>query len=195
MRRIPILPTLVVALAMAVMVSLGLWQLQRAAWKDALLARYAVNADLPAMALPARDAPETLLYRRATATCRAPVAWTLRAGQNRGGESGWRHVALCAGGLAVDMGWSRALDAPQGYEGGPVAGVLDADRDHGLMLVASSAAPGLEPSRAPTPADLPNNHLAYAVQWFLFAGVAALIYGLALQRRWRQKLAAERAPG
>jgi surfeit locus 1 family protein len=32
---------------------------------------------------------------------------------------------------------------------------------------------------------VPNNHLAYAVQWFLFAGVAAVIYALALRRRTR----------
>jgi surfeit locus 1 family protein len=30
---------------------------------------------------------------------------------------------------------------------------------------------------------VPNNHLAYAVQWFLFAAVASVIYVLAL--RWR----------
>jgi len=31
--------------------------------------------------------------------------------------------------------------------------------------------------------DIPNNHLAYAVQWFLFAGIAGVIYALALKRR------------
>jgi cytochrome oxidase assembly protein ShyY1 len=32
-------------------------------------------------------------------------------------------------------------------------------------------------------ADIPNNHLAYAVQWFVFAGVAAAIYAILLWRR------------
>jgi cytochrome oxidase assembly protein ShyY1 len=51
------------------------------------------------------------------------------------------------------------------------------------MLVSNTPAPGLEASAPPSPDEVPNNHLAYAVQWFLFAGVAALIYGLALRRR------------
>jgi cytochrome oxidase assembly protein ShyY1 len=53
------------------------------------------------------------------------------------------------------------------------------------MLVSDTAAPGLEASAPPSPDEVPNNHLAYAVQWFLFAGVAALIYILALRRRMR----------
>ena len=65
-----------------------------------------------------------------------------------------------------------------------MSGVIDSDRDHLIMLVSAAAAPGLEPSAKPSPADIPNNHRAYAVQWFLFAGVALLIYALALRRRW-----------
>jgi surfeit locus 1 family protein len=37
----------------------------------------------------------------------------------------------------------------------------------------------------PDPNDIPNNHLAYAVQWFLFAGVALVIYALAVRKRMR----------
>tara|TARA_B100000749_G_scaffold250516_1_gene215647 strand:+ start:41 stop:217 length:177 start_codon:yes stop_codon:yes gene_type:complete len=51
------------------------------------------------------------------------------------------------------------------------------------MLIARSAPPGLKPLAPPSVADLPNNHLAYAVQWFLFAAVAVVIYILALRRR------------
>ena len=36
---------------------------------------------------------------------------------------------------------------------------------------------------APDPRDLPNNHLAYAGQWFFFALTALVIYILALRRR------------
>src|SRR5205823_12604763 len=39
-RRLPITATLIVALAVAVMIGLGVWQLQRAKWKETLLARY-----------------------------------------------------------------------------------------------------------------------------------------------------------
>jgi surfeit locus 1 family protein len=51
------------------------------------------------------------------------------------------------------------------------------------MLVSDRAAPGLVRSKTPSATDIPNNHRAYAVQWFLFAGVALLIYALALRRR------------
>ena len=39
-RRLPIVPTLLVAIAVAVMVALGVWQLGRAEEKRALLDRY-----------------------------------------------------------------------------------------------------------------------------------------------------------
>jgi surfeit locus 1 family protein len=54
-----------------------------------------------------------------------------------------------------------------------------------LVLIAAPPAPGLQPSAPPSLADVPNNHFGYAVQWFIFAGVAAFIYGLALRRRRR----------
>jgi surfeit locus 1 family protein len=58
-----------------------------------------------------------------------------------------------------------------------------------LMLVADAPAPGLSASAPPDPSSVPNNHLAYAVQWFLFAGIAVVIYLLALRRRGQKKKA------
>ena len=43
MRRLPMIPTIVVLLAVGTMVALGVWQLQRMAWKDDLLARRIVG--------------------------------------------------------------------------------------------------------------------------------------------------------
>jgi cytochrome oxidase assembly protein ShyY1 len=37
----------------------------------------------------------------------------------------------------------------------------------------------------PSAAATPNNHLAYAGQWFLFALAASVIYILAVRRRLR----------
>jgi surfeit locus 1 family protein len=54
------------------------------------------------------------------------------------------------------------------------------------MIVNESAAPGLKPSPLPDPSSVPNNHLSYAVQWFIFAAIALIIYGLALRKRWRE---------
>ena len=50
-------------------------------------------------------------------------------------------------------------------------------------MVAIEPVAGLQPLAAPDPADLPNNHLAYAGQWFLFALTALVIYGLVLRQK------------
>ena len=46
---------------------------------------------------------------------------------------------------------------------------------------------GLDAVQPPSPEDIPNNHWAYAVQWFLFAGIAAVIYAMAVARRVRTR--------
>jgi surfeit locus 1 family protein len=38
----------------------------------------------------------------------------------------------------------------------------------------------------PDPRDLPNNHFSYAVQWFLFAATALVIYGIAVWKRGKK---------
>ena len=197
MKRIPILATAIVAAAVLLMISLGLWQLQRAQWKDRLLARYHANASLSPTAFPAVPRPDdALLFRRATGLCLEPTAWSARAGHNRAGENGWRHLALCrtgaeGPGMLVDLGWSTRSDPPKGYRGGPVTGMIGPDKAHLFLLVADQAAPGLEPSAPPSMTDVPNDHRSYAIQWFSFAAIALVIYGLAV----RQKLARGQADG
>jgi surfeit locus 1 family protein len=188
-RRLPFWPTLVVGLAVALMIALGVWQVRRAHWKEALLAQYATAAAREPIGFPLVPSNDgSLLFRRASATCLAATEWSARAGSNRAGEPGWRHLALCqrgaeGPGMLVDFGWSRDYATPTGYRGGRVNGIIDSDRDHILLLVAESPAPGLQPSALPSPENIPNNHRAYAVQWFLFAGVALVVYIVALRRR------------
>lgn len=203
MKRLPLIPTLVVALAIAAMIGLGLWQLQRARWKEGLIARYAAAEGLPPVAWPVfSPAPDALLFRRSSVMCLEPVSWSVAGGQDRAGNSGWRHIVECrtgaeGPGAAIDIGWSKDFGLKPRWRGGLVEGVLTSRPDHrsliatlmgapkppGLLLVANQAAPGLRPSARPSAADIPNNHRAYAVQWFLFAGVAGLIYLLALRKR------------
>ena len=189
MKRLPLVPTLIVALAVVVMIGLGVWQLKRAESKGYLLARYEAARGLPPIAWPAVPSPDDPpLFRRSSAFCLEVVGWRAVSGRNLGGEPGWSHVASCrAGGgegpgFQAVMGWSKNPQAPA-WRGGAVEGVIAPDSRHIIRLVASEAAPGLAPSAPPSPDDIPNNHLAYAVQWFLFAGIAALIYALALRRR------------
>ena len=52
-----------------------------------------------------------------------------------------------------------------------------------MRLVAGSAPPGLEQSAPPSLESIPNNHRSYALQWFSFALIALIIYGLAVRKR------------
>ena len=188
MKRLPLLPTLIVAAAVALMIALGIWQLQRARWKEGLLATYAANANLPPIALPnVPDAKNPPLFRRATGFCLEVTGWDAKAGRSAKGQAGWSHIARCrtgaeGPGLSVDAGWSPKAANPV-WKGGEVEGRLAPDTKHIYRLVATNPAPGLQPSAPPALDEIPNNHRAYAAQWFIFAGIALVIYVLALRRR------------
>lgn len=190
--KLPVIPTILVAAAVATMIGLGVWQIQRAEWKHGLIARFESAATLPEMAWPSVP-PEgdALYFRRASGFCVQPVSWRAVAGQNRAGEAGWSHIVQCrtggaeGPGMQVDMGWSNASDAPRGWRGGKVRGMIAPDKAHRIRLISDQAAPGLEPSARPSPASVPNNHMFYAFQWFFFAIAALVIYWLALRKRNR----------
>jgi cytochrome oxidase assembly protein ShyY1 len=188
-RRLPIFVTILVLAAVATMAGLGIWQLQRAEWKNGLLATYAEASDLPAISYPAVPTEEDAPYfRRSTVNCLEVVSWRSTSGRNADGQSGWAHIAQCrtAGaegpGAQVVAGWSGRPDNPQ-WDGGIVDGIIAPDSQHIIRLVASEPVAGLQKSQPPALEDVPNNHLSYAVQWFLFAGIALLIYGIALYGR------------
>jgi len=191
-RQLPLVPTILVGLAVAVMIGLGVWQLQRRAEKEALLAAYAAAGNLPPIGWPSIPLKEPLpLFRSATGNCLSVVGFRTAAGQNRNGEPGYLVIADCrtgaeGPGLSVELGWSKNPNAGRDYRGGLVSGVIAPDSLVRMRLVAASPGPGLVASAPPSPATIPNNHLSYAVQWFLFAGIAALIYFLALRQRWRK---------
>lgn len=187
-RRLPLVPTLVVLAAVAVMIGLGIWQLQRAAWKDALLARYeqAMTAN-GAVAFPLADAErEGALYRRSSIDCDAVLSQGAIAGRNASGESGWAQTARCAlpGGATADivLGWSRD-PRPVAWAGGRVTGYVAPGRGEAVRLIADPPRAGLGANARPDPRDIPNNHIGYAGQWFFFALSALVIYWLALRRR------------
>lgn len=192
MMRLPFLPTLIVGAAIATMIALGIWQLQRAEWKDGLIAQLRANSQLPATAWPAVPPPDdSLLYRRASGFCTEVTDWRTTAGRNALGETGWSHIASCrtggfeGPGMQVDMGWSKSSTRPT-WRGGPVTGIIVPDSAHRIRLVSAQPAPGLQASAPPSPELTPNNHVFYALQWFFFALAAAVIYWLALRRRQKQ---------
>ncbi|WP_016746765.1 SURF1 family protein [Rhizorhabdus wittichii] len=203
MRRIPVLPTLVVALAIAAMVALGIWQIRRAHWKEGLLASYRASRNAPDLyGVPAGADPDAIAFRHAHILCRVTTKETLLGGTDASGRTGFRAIVGCAlidgRVIMADLGW-RAIDARPALpavgariEGrgllipdevlarrvlGKTAGAVP------LLLVLDRGVQGLSPSVPPSIETIPNNHISYAVQWFLFAGVALIIYALALYRR------------
>jgi cytochrome oxidase assembly protein ShyY1 len=191
-RRLPILPTIIVVAAAALMVWLGLWQLQRAKWKEGLLAQYVHAEQLPPIAFPTAplSSDQLPLFRHATGVCLRVAGQRAQAGENRAGEPGYVHIVQCATGaegpgMAVEVGWSNDPNAEVNWTGGPVSGVIAPDRRMRMRLVASSAPPGLQPSAEPSLSSIPNNHRSYALQWFAFAATALIIYGLAVRKRLR----------
>ncbi|MCE7798790.1 SURF1 family protein [Sphingobium sufflavum] len=202
--RIPLIPTLVVALAVAIMIALGVWQLDRRHEKAAALAQYRANLSLPETAYPANPTDQSYLFRTVRAHCLRVTGWQTKGGAMPGGRPGWRRIATCATGaegpgLIVDIGMTPDPKAAPAWTGGDVSGTAMWEPDSSsalsrwlgqkvplrLMIVSRTGEIGLKPSPRPDPAEVPNNHLAYAVQWFLFAGVAVIIYPLALRYRRR----------
>ncbi|HEV8407504.1 MAG TPA: SURF1 family protein [Sphingomicrobium sp.] len=195
-RRLPVAATIVVAAAVALMIGLGIWQLQRAKWKEGLLAQYSEAQKLPPITWPTVPLrPGQLpLFRHATGVCLRPVASRAIAGENKTGEPGYVQIVDCATGaegpgMSVEVGWSKNPNAKVNWAGGPVSGIIAPDQTSGMRLVAGSAPPGLEPSKPPSIESIPNNHRSYALQWFSFAAIALIIYGLALRRRWKEERA------
>jgi len=190
-RRLPLIPTLVVLAAVAIMIGLGVWQLQRAQWKEALLAQYAKAEQLPPIVYPTipLKTEQLPLFRHATGMCQRIVGHRAQAGENRAGEPGYAHIVDCSTGaegpgMSVEVGWSKNPNARVNWSGGLVSGVIAPDRRSRMRLVAATAPQGLEPSAQPTLSSIPNNHRSYALQWFAFAAIALVIYVLAVRKRW-----------
>lgn len=184
-RRVPIFSTIVVIAAALTMVGLGVWQLGRKSEKEALIAQYQAALRDPAeVSWPTAPGDTHDLFRRTSVDCKQLLGIDAIAGRSANGNSGWVHVARCAhtGGEAdVTIGWSQSPQPPA-WSGGRVTGRIASYGDT-IRLVAETPQAGLRPLAAPDPGDLPNNHLAYAVQWFFFALTALVIYVLALKRR------------
>jgi surfeit locus 1 family protein len=201
-RRLPLLPTLVVLLLAAGLAGLGVWQLQRAQWKAGLIASLEAASALPE--LGPQDFHEAMLglksvqYRRASHVCRPGRVkpYDLKGGASRSGEGGFLVLVSCRPNdrppdIVIVAGWTRAADAmAKSYEVDTYFEGLVIERPYGeardrpqFMLIPTSAIPELEPARLPSARDLPDNHLAYAGQWFGLSLTLLVIYGLWLRRR------------
>jgi surfeit locus 1 family protein len=206
-RRLPIMPTLIVACAVAAMIGLGIWQLTRHREKQAVLSVLSGNPARPAVSFPGfGPVPRDLLFRPSSVTCLRVVGWREEAGKAADGSTGYRAIAECATGAEgpgalVTVGVMGRPGTSPDWRGGKVEGWISEEPDHRSMLsrlagravplrpmlIARSPAAGLKAAAPPSVGDVPNNHLAYAVQWFFFAAVAVVIYLLALRKRQREQ--------
>lgn len=202
-RRIPLVPTLLVLLAVAAMIGLGVWQWQRKGEKEAFVAAAAANLHRPSMSFPKTGPVEdAVLFRPSALTCLRVTGWTVQAGRDAQGGSGFGYIAQCVTGAEgqgalVLLGVGARPDLKPAWRGGRVEGWISREPEHSSllgrltgpptvlrpMLVAKRSVAGLRAPSRPSALDIPNNHLAYAIQWFLFAAIALVIYGLALRRR------------
>lgn len=202
--RFPLLSTILVIVAVAVMIGLGVWQWGRSAEKQREIASYSANVAAPPTALPPTGGPvpASLKFRSVSATCVSVTNWRIVGGQSATGNSGFRRIADCSTGaegpgFVADMGIAQTATGNPAWTGGLVRGRLGEEPvDCGAlasalrqcpvrrpMIVAAEPLPGLVASRSPNPTDIPDNHIAYAVQWFLFAAAAVIIYVIALRQR------------
>jgi surfeit locus 1 family protein len=185
----PVLPAIIAAIAVLIMVALGLWQLDRKAEKEAMLARFAAAQDAPPIAYPvvpvASDLP---FYRVSRVMCVRVMAWRTVSGSSATGEPGFAHLAACqtggseGPGALVAVGWSKRPTTPK-WNGGIVAGIIAPDNAQLIKLVATTPVAGLALLAKPSPDNIPNNHFLYAIQWFFFAAAAALIAFLAIRKK------------
>ncbi|MGB3469824.1 MAG: SURF1 family cytochrome oxidase biogenesis protein [Erythrobacter sp.] len=187
--RLPIIPTIIVVAAALTMVGLGIWQLGRADEKAALIDRYSQSTSMnKVVQFPTEGDGEAMWFRRSTVQCDGVNGIEGIAGTAANGAKGWAWRAKCdvsagtdTGTALVDLGFSRGLEKPK-WSGGAVTGIIAP----GPRLVADPPVAGLQPLAKPDPNSLPNNHLAYAGQWFFFALTALVIYGFAVKGRARK---------
>ncbi len=196
-RGLPLVPTIFFLCALPLLIGLGLWQLQRATWKEQLLRQFATAETAPPLDIGADRLRSDMGFRavRVILDC-PPQKPSVRAGRNRAGQAGFAYQMHCrtAGGdlIAHVIGWSNRPDDDFGpplksSNRFKAAGMLvETGRDDPRFdLVSARAVPPLKPVAPPSPDSIPNNHRGYAVQWFAFALVLCVIYGLFV-RRWRQ---------
>ncbi len=196
-RQVPIFPTVVVLAAVATMVALGFWQLRRADWKEGMIARYEQALTMSSEVSWPPDPAQYVAaeFRRTSLTCDSVNAIRGTAGRSASDTLGWSQIASCDtadGTIEVALGWSQRPDPPV-WSGGAVQGLIVPAGD-GVRLIAMPPVAGLQPLASPDPKDLPNNHLAYAGQWFFFALTALVIYVLALRGRKSRKPEPGNAP-
>lgn len=192
-------PVIFTLCAAAFLVFLGVWQMQRLEWKEGLLARADAAAHEPVLGtLPSDPAAIAALeYRRAAVTGRLIGDKKLRfIGQKSNGYVWIAPLKLEDSDvvIAVKLGWLPSGEEPNIAPGvQTVQGMLQPPREKRLFSPANDPAKNLwftqdlaEMRRATGLALAPlilddtrhaarNDHLGYAITWFILAGIAVVM--------------------
>ncbi|HRO14887.1 MAG TPA: SURF1 family protein [Paracoccus sp. (in: a-proteobacteria)] len=217
MRRI-IGPLILGLVGCAILISLGVWQLRRAEWKDAMLAGIQRGIEAAPGPLPAQVDP-SMKYRPVTVAGQTTGREILVLSGTREMGGGYNVVSGFVTGdgrrIMVDRGFIPAddrrkprLPARLAVEGNlhwpaekgsatPEPNLAEgiwfardvpamaAQLDTEPVLVVARSVSGEDQGVMPlplSPAGIPNNHLSYAVQWFMMAAVWA---GMTVALIWR----------
>ncbi len=202
----PIIPSIIAALAVAVMIGFGVWQLQRKTENERLLIRVAANINKPAISYP-RLGPVGLnaLHRKSSVTCLSVATWREDTGTDSTGKPGTRYLAECVTGAEgpgalIVAGIANRPNIRPDWTGGQVNGIITTEPDRQSMiaklfgpkivlrpmLVSGEGLGGLRAAEPPSLNKIRSkiaNNGSYAVQWFLFAAAAAVIYILAMRKK------------
>jgi surfeit locus 1 family protein len=192
-----IVPILFIICATALLLTMGVWQLQRMAWKEGLLAQIETGINAPVATSVTGD----VAYRKAQLTGRFMEEQSLHfVGTKSGGFVFYTPLKLSSGEgvVLVNRGWFAGHEAPKAEKAVvTIEGVLRPFRDKrrfspnnapekNIWFVENSAemnaATGL--TLAPyiletgTLPALRNDHLGYAITWFTLAVIGLVMFGI-----------------
>jgi surfeit locus 1 family protein len=229
--------SLFVAATLALLIGLGVWQLQRLHWKEALIAQIEARTKAPPISL--EEAVKRARTGENVSYTRVRAEGTFDHSKERylyaltDGEVGWHVIAP----LRTESGEVVLIDRgfvpeerkdptlrSEGQVAGDVTviGLARTPERQGLFIpdneiaanrwfwrdlpamtasmfadgkvnaapfyleAGKSDVPGGWPRGGETRLDIPNNHLQYALTWFLMAFCIAVIYAIYLRSRLRQ---------
>ncbi len=195
-----IVPTVMTLAMLPVLVWLGFWQLERAAWKEQLLDHIRHNPKLPVAEITSiKTVQPAWEYRRASVSCtiQSQIVDMASTGGFTSGRVPYQLCTLSSGDtiaiklppITVDplepvTGTLRFWQEPSWQRklaGNPPLTWADFKRPSlaRFYLDTSGSVPNAD--------DIANNHLLYAVQWFCFAGILSVIYALFVRMMWRSE--------
>ncbi len=223
MHKKMIAPLVFGVLGVAILLSLGVWQLRRLAWKEALLAQIEARIHAPAVALPARPdaARDKYLAVSVSGRIEKPEIDVLTSRESFGPgyrvinalvTDGGRRILLDRGFIPLsqkdsvraprhlqvtgNLHWPDETDSftpPPDLKAGiwfarDVSAMAQALGTEPVLIVAASqTGDGVVPAPVGTE-GIPNDHLQYAITWFL---LAAVWLGMTAYLLWRIKRRAD----